>query len=73
VVPSIDAKEVSEVKSVNFLDNLSVRLAGVAFTTGGATGVGSTQKLPFRGEASVFKLSNPLFVVDGVPINNNSV
>ncbi|WP_047417828.1 SusC/RagA family TonB-linked outer membrane protein [Cellulophaga sp. Hel_I_12] len=71
VVQSIDAKEVSEVKSVNFLDNLSGKLAGVSITQG-ATGVGSTSKITIRGEAS-FSNNNPLFVVDGVPINNNSV
>tara|TARA_R110002012_G_scaffold263456_2_gene446503 strand:- start:168274 stop:171477 length:3204 start_codon:yes stop_codon:yes gene_type:complete len=71
VVQSIDAQEVSEVKSVNFLDNLSGKLAGVSITQG-ATGVGSTSKITIRGEAS-FSNNNPLFVVDGVPINNNSV
>tara|TARA_R110002051_G_scaffold258937_4_gene318269 strand:+ start:2810 stop:6013 length:3204 start_codon:yes stop_codon:yes gene_type:complete len=71
VVQSLDAKGVTEVKSVNFLDNLSGKLAGVTITQG-ATGVGSTSKITIRGEAS-FSNNNPLFVVDGVPINNNSV
>lgn len=71
VVQSLDTKGVTEVKSVNFLDNLSGKLAGVNITQG-ATGVGSTSKITIRGEAS-FSNNNPLFVVDGVPINNNSV
>ncbi|SMC38578.1 SusC/RagA family TonB-linked outer membrane protein [Cellulophaga tyrosinoxydans] len=71
VVQSLDTKGVTEVKSVNFLDNLSGKLAGVTITQG-ATGVGSTSKITIRGEAS-FSNNNPLFVVDGVPINNNSV
>lgn len=71
VVQSLDSKGVTEVKSVNFLDNLSGKLAGVTITQG-ATGVGSTSRISIRGEAS-FSNNNPLFVVDGVPINNNSV
>lgn len=71
VVQTIDTKEVAQVKSVNFLDNLSGKLAGVTVTQG-ATGVGSTSKITIRGETS-FSNNNPLFVVDGVPINNNSV
>ncbi|WP_291968147.1 SusC/RagA family TonB-linked outer membrane protein [Maribacter sp.] len=71
VVQSLDAIGVTEVKSVNFLDNLSGKLAGVTINQG-ATGVGSSSKITIRGEAS-FSNNNPLFIVDGVPINNNSV
>ncbi|WP_424004075.1 SusC/RagA family TonB-linked outer membrane protein [Maribacter sp. IgM3_T14_3] len=71
VVQSLDAKGVTEVKSVNFLDNLSGKLAGVTINQG-ATGLGSSSKITIRGEAS-FSNNNPLFIVDGVPINNNSV
>lgn len=71
VVQSLDSEGVTEVKSVNFLDNLSGKLAGITITQG-ATGVGSSSKITIRGEAS-FSNNNPLFIVDGVPINNNSV
>lgn len=71
VVQKIDAKELNEVKSVNFLDNLSGKLAGVTVTQG-ATGVGSSSKIVIRGESS-FTNNNPLFVVDGTIINNNAI
>ncbi len=71
VVQEIKAKDVAEVKTVNFLDNLSGKLAGVTISQG-ATGVGSSSKITIRGEAS-FSNNNPLFVVDGTPINNNAV
>ena len=71
VVQSLDAQGVTEVKSVNFLDNLSGKLAGVTINQG-ATGVGSSSKITIRGEAS-FSNNNPLFIVDGVPINNSSI
>ncbi|MEZ4809871.1 MAG: SusC/RagA family TonB-linked outer membrane protein [Allomuricauda sp.] len=71
VVQSLDTQGVTEVKAVNFLDNLAGKLAGVIINQG-ATGVGSTSRISIRGEAS-FSNNNPLFVIDGVPVNNNSV
>ena len=70
-VQRLEPQEVSEVKSPNFVDNLAGKVAGVTVSQG-ATGVGSSSKITIRGEAS-FTNNNPLFVVDGVPINNNSV
>lgn len=70
-VQRLDGDVVSEVKSVNFLDNLAGKLAGVTVTQG-ATGVGSTSKIIIRGESS-FSNNNPLFVVDGIPVNNNAI
>ncbi len=69
-VQKLDSRDLSEVKSVNFLDNISGKVAGVTVTPG-PTGVGSTSKITIRGESS-FTNNNPLFVVDGVPINNNT-
>ncbi|MCB4807663.1 SusC/RagA family TonB-linked outer membrane protein [Tamlana sp. 62-3] len=70
-VQAISSKKLTTVKTVNFLDNLQGKLAGVTVTQG-ATGVGSSSKITIRGEAS-FSNNNPLFVVDGVPINNETV
>lgn len=69
-IQTIDKKSIAEVKSTNFVDNLAGRVAGVTVSQG-ATGVGSTSKITIRGEAS-FTNNNPLFVVDGTPINNNT-
>lgn len=71
VVQSLNTEGVAEVKSTNFLDNLAGKLAGVTINQG-PTGVGSSSRISIRGEAS-FSNNNPLFVVDGVPINNNTV
>jgi len=70
-VQSLNTKDVSEVKSPNFLDGLAGKVAGVTITSGG-TGVGSSTKITIRGESS-FTNNNPLFVVDGIIINNNTV
>ncbi|SEC31870.1 TonB-linked outer membrane protein, SusC/RagA family [Tenacibaculum sp. MAR_2009_124] len=71
-IQSIQQKDISEVKAVNFLDNLTGKLAGVSITSGSATGAGSSSKIVIRGEQS-FTNNNPLFIVDGTPINNNTV
>lgn len=70
-IQQIDAKQIAEIKSANFVDNLNGKVAGVSISQG-ATGVGSTSKITIRGESS-FTNNNPLFVVDGIPINNNSI
>jgi len=70
-IQKIDSKELTEVKAVNFVDNLAAKVAGVTVSQG-ATGVGSTSKITIRGESS-FTNNNPLFVVDGTPINNNTI
>jgi TonB-linked SusC/RagA family outer membrane protein len=70
-VQTLQSKDLVEVKTVNFLDNLAGKIAGITITQG-ATGVGSSSKITIRGEAS-FSNNNPLFVVDGIPINNETV
>jgi len=70
-IQQLENEEISQVKAVNFLDNLSGKVAGVTINQG-ATGVGSTSRISIRGEAS-FTNNNPLFVVDGTPINNNTI
>ncbi len=70
-VQQLESDNIQQVKAVNFLDNLSGKIAGVTISQG-ATGVGSTSKITIRGESS-FTNNNPLFVVDGIPINNNTI
>lgn len=70
-VQALDEKALTEVKTVNFLDNIAGKLAGVTVSQG-ATGVGSSSKITIRGESS-FSNNNPLFIVDGTPINNETV
>ncbi|MBU2019592.1 MAG: SusC/RagA family TonB-linked outer membrane protein, partial [Bacteroidetes bacterium] len=70
-VQTLKSKDISEIKSPNFLDALAGQVAGVTITQG-ATGVGSSTKIIIRGENS-FNNNNPLFVVDGIIINNNTI
>ena len=70
-IESVDAREMSDVAATNLLDNLSGQVAGVNVLTG-PTGVGSTSLVSIRGEAS-FAGNTPLYVVDGIPVDNRSV
>ena len=71
MVQQLNASSVNQVQATNFLDNLNGKIAGVNVISG-PTGVGSSSKITIRGEAS-FTNNNPLFVVDGTPVNNNSI
>ena len=66
-VQRIDAQDIADVKSPNFVDNLAGQVAGVTISQG-ATGVGSTSKVTIRGEAS-FTNNNPLSVVGAFIFN----
>lgn len=70
-VQQIEGEALTDVQAVNLLDNLAGQVAGLRVTSG-ATGVGSTSQITIRGQTS-FTNNNPLFVVDGTPINNNTI
>jgi TonB-linked SusC/RagA family outer membrane protein len=70
-VQQIQGEALTDVQAVNFLDNLSGQVAGLRVTAG-ATGVGSSSQIVIRGQTS-FTNNNPLFIVDGTPINNNTI
>ena len=70
-VQEVAGQALTDVQAVNFLDNLAGQVAGLSITQG-ATGVGSTSQITIRGQTS-FTNNNPLFIVDGTPINNNTI
>ncbi|MDN5211007.1 SusC/RagA family TonB-linked outer membrane protein [Fulvivirgaceae bacterium BMA12] len=70
-VQEIEGKEITTAKETNFLNSLSGRVAGVQVINGN-TGVGSSSRVIIRGETSLSGDNQPLFVVDGVPINNRT-
>lgn len=55
----------------NLLNKLTGKLAGVQITAGNS-GAGSSSRVIIRGESSFSNNNQPLYVVDGVPINNNT-
>lgn len=69
-VQEVDGQELLEARETNLVNSLAGKVAGVQITNGNS-GAGATSRIVIRGEGS-FTNNNPLFVVDGVPISNNS-
>lgn len=70
-VQSVNTRQFTQAQDPNLINNLNAKIAGVYITNGGA-GVGSTSRIVIRGENSFNGSNQPLFVVDGVPINNET-
>ncbi len=71
-VQEVQGEDLVTARETNVTNSLSGRVAGVQ-VTGGGSGVGSTSLITIRGEGSLIPGNNsPLFVVDGIPINNRT-
>ncbi|MGB3801113.1 MAG: TonB-dependent receptor plug domain-containing protein, partial [Lewinella sp.] len=70
-VQEIDGDQLDQVKDPNLINNLAGKLAGVRVTNGGS-GIGGSSRIVIRGESSLSGDNQPLFVVNGVPINNDN-
>ena len=68
-VQEVGGEQFTEARETNVLNSLSGRIAGVNVTSGNA-GIGSSSRITIRGEISLANDNQPLFVVDGIPINN---
>ena len=69
-VQELDGDAVSDVKSVNFVNSLSGKSAGVDILQ--ANTMGGSANVIIRGTTSLTQNNQALFVVDGVPFNNNN-
>ena len=67
----VEGEEVTQSTSTNFVSALSGRAAGVQVVTNG-TGPGQSSSVVIRGYSSLTGDNQPLFVVDGIPINNTT-
>lgn len=71
-VTSVKAKDLNKGTIVSPDQMLTGKVAGVTITSGGgAPGSGSTIRI--RGGASLNATNDPLFVIDGVPVDNNGI
>ena len=68
-VQKVDGGTLTLGNDANLMNKLTGKIAGVQ-TLSGNSGAGSSVRLVIRGESS-FSYNQPLFIVDGVPINNN--
>jgi len=64
------AAEIADTKETNIVNAMAGKIAGVQITSSSGS-PGASSKIVIRGNTSINGSNNPLFVVDGVPINND--
>jgi TonB-linked SusC/RagA family outer membrane protein len=67
---SVSGDELSTTKTPNLVNALSGKVAGVKVI--GSSNFGGSARLVIRGEGSIGGNNQPLFVVDGVPVDNSA-
>jgi TonB-linked SusC/RagA family outer membrane protein len=68
---SLKSKDLENTKETNLLNNLTGKLAGVRITN--SQGDMGSSRIVIRGETSIAGNNQPLFVVDGVPVDNSQL
>lgn len=68
---NVNAAVLAEARSINPVNSLSGRVAGISITTA-STGVGAEAKVLLRGNRSIAGSSQPLYVIDGIPMGGIS-
>jgi len=68
---NVEADDVVNAKEVNIVDALNSKVAGVSVVSS-AGSPGASSNIRIRGSKSIIGSNSPLFVVDGVPIDNAS-
>ncbi len=70
-VSTVGGSELLKARDPNVLNSMAGRIAGVRITQQSGT-VGGSSRVMIRGANSISSASEPLFVVNGVPISNSS-
>jgi TonB-linked SusC/RagA family outer membrane protein len=70
-VSTVGGGELLKARDPNVLNSMAGRIAGVRITQQSGT-VGGSSRVMIRGANSISSASEPLFVVDGIPISNSS-
>jgi TonB-linked SusC/RagA family outer membrane protein len=68
-IQELGNKSFTQAKSENIVKSLTGKIAGVQVTSG--TAMGSSSKVILRGASSITGNNQPLFVVDGIPMDNS--
>ncbi|WP_276361587.1 SusC/RagA family TonB-linked outer membrane protein [Daejeonella sp. H1SJ63] len=64
---AISTEELSEARELNVTTSLQGKVPGISISSAG-TGVGASNRIVLRGNRSISGDSQPLYVIDGVPI-----
>ncbi len=67
---AVEASQLTETRDINIMNSLSGRAAGVDIKKS-SSGAGGSTKVVLRGAKSISGDSQPLFVIDGIPMANN--
>ncbi|NBW36968.1 MAG: SusC/RagA family TonB-linked outer membrane protein [Cytophagia bacterium] len=70
-IQSVNSEAVVESRQSNLLNGLSGKAAGVQITSSAGT-PGAAAQIRIRGGSSISGSNDPLFVVDGIPVDNSS-
>ncbi len=70
-VQEVKGDQLDQARETNLVNSLAGKVAGVNIT-GGSNAIGGSARIVIRGETSLTGNNQPLFVVDGVPIDNSS-
>ena len=70
-IQKVDGDKLNEAKEANLVNSLQGRVAGVQIQ-GSASSLGGSSRITIRGSNSFLGNNQPLFVIDGVPINNDN-
>ncbi len=68
---TVDADELRTTKDINFMNSLSGKAAGVEIKKSYSGPGGGSTRVVLRGTKSLTGDSEPLFVIDGIPMANN--
>ena len=69
-VQDVTGAELTKVPEYNLVNSLQGQVAGVQITNAGPTG--GSSRIVIRGASSIAGNNQPLFIVDGVPVNNSA-
>lgn len=70
-VQELKGKSISETPASSLLNSISGKVSGVQITSSNGA-PGSSTRIQIRGASSIGSTNEPLFVVDGVPIDNGN-
>lgn len=70
-VKEVDSEDLLAVKDANFVNSLNGKVAGLVINAS-SSGLGGATKVVMRGQKSISKSSNALYVIDGIPMYTRS-
>ncbi|WP_370089674.1 SusC/RagA family TonB-linked outer membrane protein [Ekhidna sp.] len=70
-IQEVGGQEVDRANEVNLVASLAGKAAGVQVTSSGGT-AGASAQIRIRGNSTIQGSNSPLFVVDGIPIDNST-